>query len=147
MRKTLALAAVLATVSLAASGLTACSGASNTGHTTVADGVRFEYGLAPTAKPHTFRVNLTLADAKSGAAINDANVAISVYGPGYDGGDLVNLKRGETGGYGGEVVMPKAASYNLTFQVNRTTAPSAMAVFAALPPAAVASADPAAPPH
>ena len=128
----LAAAAVLAT---------ACGSGPNPGHSAVADGVKFDYALAPAAaanSPHAYRLTLNLADAATGAAIDDANVAVNVFGPGYDGSELVNLSKGAAaaGGYGGDVLMPQAGAYRLTFQVNRKPpAASAVAVFEARPPA------------
>jgi hypothetical protein len=127
-----------ATALVAAAALAGCAPSANPGHATVADGVKFDYALgqpASAATPHTYRLSLKLADAATGSAIDDANVAVGVYGPGYDGGDLVNLKRAE-GAYGGEVVLPKAGAYRLTFQVNRKApAKSAVAIFETHPPA------------
>ena len=129
----------LAAVALAApAALLACAPGAHPGKSAVADGVKFDYALAQPASaatPHTYRLRVTLADAATGSAIDDANVAVGVYGPGYDGSDLVNLKRdGEA--YAGEVVLPKAAAYRLTFQVNRKApAASAVAVFETEPPA------------
>jgi hypothetical protein len=122
----------------AAASLSACAPSANRGPSAVADGVKFDYALAQPAAagaPHTYRLSVKIADAATGSAIDDANVAVNVYGPGYDGSDLVNLKRdGEA--YAGEVVMPKAAAYRLTFQVNRKApAASAVAVFETQPPA------------
>jgi hypothetical protein len=122
----------------AAAALAACAPSANPGHSTVADGVKFDYALAQPATasaPHTYRLSVKIADAATGSKIDDANVAVDVYGPGYDGSDLVNLKRdGEA--YAGEVVMPKPAPYRLTFQVNRKApAASAVAVFETQPPA------------
>jgi hypothetical protein len=125
-------------IALAAAALAGCAPGANPGHSAVADGVRFDYALAPAASasaPHTYRLSVKISDAATGSRIDDANVAVGVFGPGYDGSDLVNLKRtGEA--YAGEVVMPKAAAYRLTFQVNRRPpAASAVAVFQTAPPA------------
>jgi hypothetical protein len=122
----------------ATAALAACAPSANPGHAAVADGVKFDYALdqpASAAAPHTYRLSLKLADAATGSAIDNANVAVGVYGPGYDGSDLVNLKRaGEA--YDGEVVLPKAGAYRLTFQVNRKApAKSVVAIFEAHPPA------------
>jgi hypothetical protein len=121
-----------------ATALAACAPSANPGHAAVADGVRFDYALgqpASAAAPHTYRLSLKLADAATGSKIDDANVAVGVFGPGYDGGDLVNLKRaGEA--YDGDVVLPQAAAYRLTFQVNRKApAKSVVAIFETRPPA------------
>ncbi|MBS0334612.1 MAG: hypothetical protein JSS35_17725 [Proteobacteria bacterium] len=128
-------AAKTSLAALAAAGLlSACTAAPNTGTMAVSDGLRFDYRLSAGGAAHSYRIAMTLADAKSGAPVRDANVAVVVSGPGYSGDDLVNLRRAEGGGYGGEVVLPKPAQYRLTFQVNRATAPSAQAVFTAWPP-------------
>jgi hypothetical protein len=122
----------------AAAALAACGPSAHPGRSATADGVKFDYALVrpnDAAAPHTYRLRVTIADAASGTRIDDANVAVGVYGPGYDGSDLVNLKRdGEA--YAGEVVMPQPAAYRLTFQVNRKApAASAVAVFETQPPA------------
>lgn len=122
---------------LAAAG--ACAPQPNAGRMAVVDDVRFDYVLQPAGAPHAYQVNLNLSDPKTGAPIRKANVAVNVFGPGYSG-DLVNLKRNAGGGYDGQVTLPQAASYKLTFQVNRAPAPSAEAVFAVTPPSQVASA-------
>ncbi|MGZ3375615.1 MAG: hypothetical protein ACXU8S_03365 [Phenylobacterium sp.] len=126
-----------------AATLAACAPGANTGRTAVSDEVKFDYTLSPTAKPHDYRLALKLADAKSGAAIQDANVALSLFGPGYPGGTLINLHR-EPGGdaagggamvYAADVGLPQAANYQLTFQVNRPPpAKSAEAIFQSAPP-------------
>src|SRR5581483_11909346 len=114
-------AAVAAAVALAA-----CAPTANLGRSAVTDGVKFDYALgAPdsAAAPHTYHLRLNLSDAATGSRIDNANVAVGVFGPGYDGSDLVNLKR-SGGVYTGDIVMPKkAASYRLTFQVNRKAPP------------------------
>ena len=130
--------ALAAAALFAVAALGACAPSANPGHAAVADGVRFDYALGPpasAARPHTFRINLNLSDPATGTKIDDANVAVSVFGPGYDASDLVNLRR-EGGGYAGDVVMPKRAAYRLTFQVNRKLpASSAVAIFETQPPA------------
>jgi hypothetical protein len=128
----------VAAIALGAAALTACAPGANTGRSGTADGVTFDYALAPATSataPHTYRLSVRIADAASGAKIDDANVAVGVFGPGYDGSDLISLKRdGEA--YAGEVVMPKPAAYRLTFQVNRKApAASAVAIFETKPPA------------
>jgi hypothetical protein len=122
----------------AVAALAACAPGANSGRSAVADGVKFEYALAPPASaatPHTYRLSLKISDAGTGSSIDNANVAVGVFGPGYDGSDLVNLKRdGEA--YAGEVVLPKSDAYRLTFQVNRKPpAASAVAVFETKAPA------------
>lgn len=117
--------------------LASCAPSVNRGHSAVADGVRFDYAIGRPASgsaPHTYRMSLTISDAATGSKIDNANVAADVFGPGYDSSDLVNLKRdGEV--YAGDVIMPKAAAYRLTFRVNRKSpAPSALATFEAQPP-------------
>lgn len=125
---------------LAAAALAACAPGANTGRSAVADEVRFDYSLSPTAKPHDYRLALKLAEAKSGAAIGNANVALSLFGPGYPGGTLINLHREADAGagavvYAANVDLPQAETYQLTFQVNRPApAQSAQAVFQAAPP-------------
>jgi hypothetical protein len=101
-----------------------------TGPATVADRVKFEYRLTPAPVKGDYHLSLAFADAKIGAAINDANLALSRLGPGYPGGTLLNLKRGASAsgsgsGYDLGLTLPQAASYQMTFQVNRTTEPSA----------------------
>lgn len=111
----------------------ACAPAAYTGPSAEADGVGFSYRLAPGAAPGSYRVRLTLKDAKSGAPIPNAAVALKVYGPGIDGDGLVNLKHdpaSATPAYVADVRLAQAASYRLTFQVNRPApATSAQATF------------------
>jgi hypothetical protein len=133
----------LAAAALAAALLAGCAPGPATGRSAVADGVKFDYALAPRSVAEgggagAYHLTLALADAKTGARINDANVAVNLYGPGIDGETLVNLAKdaGGPGGYGADVALPQAASYRLTFQVNRPQAPSAQAVFTAQRPAA-----------
>lgn len=119
--------------------LGACVPPANTGHSVVADEVKFDYTLSPTEKPHDYHLALTLTDPKTGTAIRDANVALALDGPGYPGGTLINLRRDAGGApvYAAEVGLPQAANYLLTFQVNRPApAKSAAASFQAAPPAA-----------
>ena len=60
---------------------------------------------------------------------------MNVFGPGFDGGTSVNLVEGTVGSYSGDITLPKAAAYNLTFQANRKApAPSAQAVFSVTRP-------------
>ena len=131
-------AIAVALISVGATPLVGCAPAANPGHSAVADGVRFDYALAQpvsASAPHTYRLSVKLSDAATGSKIDDASVAVGVFGPGYDGSDLVNLKHaGE--GFVGEVVMPKAAPYRLTVQVSRKPpAGSAMTIFETAPPA------------
>jgi hypothetical protein len=117
----------------AALGTAACAPAAGTRRAAVADGVKFEYGLKPVADAkaaHTYHVDLTLTDAETGAQVPHATVALNLFGPGEPGA-LVNLTEASAGAYGGEVSLPQAATYNLTFQVNRAPAPSAQVLFAA----------------
>jgi hypothetical protein len=130
-------AGLVAAAALSAVLVAACAAAPNAGRTAVADGVRFDYALAPKAGAGAYHLTLALADAKTGAAVSDANVAVDVYGPGVESGTLINLTKdaGATPAYGADVALPQAASYRLTFQVNRPSAPSAQAVFSAQRPA------------
>ncbi len=133
-------AGFMAAAALSALIAVGCAAPPATGRTAVADGVKFNYALAPAGVPGTYHLTLALADAKTGAAINDANVAVDLYGPGIVGGStLVNLARSTDGpaAYGADVALPQVASYRLTFQVNRPApAPSAEVVFSAARPAA-----------
>jgi len=127
--KTLPLAAALA----AAMATAACAPAAVTGRSAVADGVKFEYGLKAVADAkaaHTYHVDLTLTDAKTGAQVPHATVALNLFGPGEPGA-LVNLTEASAGAYAGEISLPQAGAYNLTFQVNRAPAASAQVLFAA----------------
>jgi hypothetical protein len=129
-------AVVAAAAALMAAG---CAPGPTPGRSAVADGVRFDYALGPQTSAGTYRLTLALADAKTGVAIDDANVAVDIYGPGIDGGStLVNLTKAEgpPSGYVAEAPLPQAASYRLTFQVNRRMAPGAQAVFTTTRPAA-----------
>jgi hypothetical protein len=130
--------ALCAAASAAMLLLAGCAPGAITAHTAVSDGVKFDYALtaAPAGGAGAYRVTLNLADAKTGAVIKDADVAVDVTGPGIDGDALVNLKTDAASPYGGEVALPQAASYRLTFQVNRHTAPGAQAVFTTARPAA-----------
>jgi hypothetical protein len=118
----------------------ACAPEPTVGRTAVSDGVKFDYVLAPAAAgsaPGAYHLTLALADAKSGAAISDATVAVSLYGPGIEAeSNLVNLTHEAAGAtsYAADVALPKAASYRLTFQVNRPLAPGAQAVFSTARP-------------
>ena len=124
---------------IAALALAACAPSANTGRSAIADGVKFEYALTaapPGAAAHTYHVQLALSDPQSGARIPGATVALNLFGPGFDGGTLVNLPEGP-GGYAGDIALPEAASYRLTFQANRKApAPSAVAIFTMDRPAA-----------
>ena len=121
---------------LAALALAACAPQANTGRSAVADGVKFEYALAPGAKANgagAYHLTLALSDAKTGARIPDATVALDLFGPGYPGGTQVSLEPAslpQGPGYGADISLPQAASYRLTFQANRKApAPSAVAIF------------------
>ncbi len=119
--------------------LSSCAPAANTGPTAVADGVRFDYALASAGASDLFHVTLTLADAKSGAQITDATVAMNLFGPGYPGGTLVSLNKvtGAHVTYVADVALRQSADYQLTFQVNRPPpADSAQVAFTATRPAA-----------
>lgn len=105
----------------------------------MSDGVRFDYALTPSGAAGAagaYHVTLELADAKTGAAIKDASVAVDVIGPGIDGDSLVNLKGDAASPYAGEVTLPQKADYRLTFQVNRHSVPGAQAVFTTPRPSA-----------
>ena len=125
---------------IAALALAACAPSANTGRSAVADGVKFEYALTPApdgAPAHTYHVQLALSDPQSGARIPGATVALNLFGPGFPGGTLVSLPEGAAGGYAGEIALPEAANYRLTFQANRKApAPSAVAIFTTDRPAA-----------
>lgn len=127
--KSLPMVAALA----AAMSLPACAPSANTGRSAVSDGVKFEYTLAPASgsqAAHTYHIRVALTDAATGARIPGATVALNLFGPGYPGGTSVNLGEEPNGGYSGDVSLPNAATYNLTFQANRKApAPSAQAVF------------------
>ena len=146
MRRQTRILAALATAGLL---LAACAPGPTTGSSAVADGVKFNYALAPTEKPGTYHLTLALADAANGTPITNANVALDLFGPGYPGGTLINLKRGVGADgaaaapgaappptYGVDVALPEAASYRMTFKVNRAAAGSAEAAFTAHRPAA-----------
>lgn len=128
-------------IGLAAAGLAlmACTPAAHTGPSAEADGVGFSYRLAEGSAPGRYQVLLTLKDAKSGKPIPDAAVALKIYGPGIDGDGLVNLKHDVADSapvYMADVRLPQAASYRLTFQVNRRApAASAQATFTTNPKA------------
>ena len=128
---------LLAALMLAAAS-PGCAPSASAGHTAASDGVKFDYAMTPVADPksaHGSHVVLDLSDAGTGAKIPGATVAVNVFGPGFDGGTSVNLVEGTVGSYSGDITLPKAAAYNLTFQANRKApAPSAQAVFSVTRP-------------
>lgn len=126
----------LALVALGAAG---CAPAAITARTAQSDGVMFVYSLSPATTPHHYQVAVALQDTHSGEAIEDAGVALGLYGPGVPGDELINLRHDRRSGapvYVGDVTLPQAANYRLTFQVNRPApAVSAQAVFSTPRPA------------
>src|SRR4051812_19006589 len=96
----------MATAAAMAALMASCAPGPTAGRSAVADGVRFDYALGPKTPAGTYPLTLALADAKTGAAIDDANVAVNLYGPGIDGADaLVNLTKaaGPPAGYVAQV--------------------------------------------
>ncbi|MBS0362328.1 MAG: hypothetical protein JSR98_13195 [Proteobacteria bacterium] len=120
-------------------GVSGCAPAAITARSAQSDGVTFAYNLSPAAAPHHYQVSLALQDAHSGKAIDDAGVAVGLHGPGITEDNLVNLRHDQRAGapvYVGDVALPEAATYRLTFQVNRKApAASAQATFATARPA------------
>ncbi len=119
-------------------GLASCAQTTFSGHTAKSDGVMFAYNLTPTATPHHYDVALELQDAATGQAIDDAGVALNMFGPGMSGDGLVSMHRNaqsHTPTYVANIDLPTAATYTLTFQVNRRApAPSAQATFSTARP-------------
>ena len=136
-RISLTLAAALAAT--LAGALIGCAPAAITAHSAKSDGVMFAYNLTPTPVAHRYKLQLDLKDAASGKAIDDAGVALDLVGPGLTEDGLVNLHRdpgASSPTYFGAVDLPEAATYRLTFQVNRRApAASAQAVFSTPRPA------------
>lgn len=121
--------------------LAACQPRASQASSQVADGLRFDYGVAPSEAvtqhptdhpeatmhqgplPHSYHVTLALFDAKSGARIDDARVALDLSGPGHGPGrmtmplDEMTINGAAT--YGGYVALPSAATYRMTFEVTR----------------------------
>lgn len=131
-------AAPFLTLALAAT-LAGCAPAAITARSAKSDGVDFAYNLSPTADAHHYKVELALKDAASAKPIDDAGVALDVYGPGVTGDSLINLHRDPSAPsptYVAAIDLPQAATYRLTFQVNRRApAQSAQAVFSTPRPA------------
>jgi hypothetical protein len=93
----------------AALALAACQPKAVEGPSQVAGGLRFDYGLAPSAQvaehpadlpegtmhrgplagPHAYHITLALFDAKTGVRVTDAQVTYAISGPGHPGvGDM-----------------------------------------------------------
>lgn len=131
----IALAAALAVTA----ALAGCAPTAITGRTAKSDGVMFAYSLSPAAAPHHYSVALALQDTASGEAIDNAGVALTLFGPGVAEDNLVNLHRDariQSPTYVADIDLPRAATYQLTFQVNRPApASSAQATFSTARPA------------
>jgi hypothetical protein len=139
-RRVLNAGAALLLLSGLATTLTACQPRASDAPTQVVDGLRFDYGVAPSAVvkmhpldhpeatmhqgplPGGYHIALAVSDAKSGARIDDAHVQLDLSGPGHPGHvtmplDLMTINGAAT--YGGDVALPSAAKYQLTFDVSR----------------------------
>jgi hypothetical protein len=149
--KSLQLGAVVAS----AVSLAACQPKAVEATSQVADGVRFEYGLASSAQvaghptdhpeasmhggplqgPDAYHITLALFDARSGSRIPDAQVTYEISGPGHPGvGDRpmqpMTINADVT--YGAYEVLPAAhAKYRIVFTAKRYGPPptSARAAF------------------
>lgn len=127
---------------VAAFALFGCQPATSEAQTQIVQGVQFAYGVVknevvlahpadhpertmhdgvPTG-PNTYHVVLTLQDAKTATRIKDADVTLSLAGPGHPGRvevALAPMGPADAFTYGGYVSLPSAAQYRLTFAVTR----------------------------
>jgi hypothetical protein len=123
--------------------LAACAPRATEGSSQVADGLEFDYGIVPsqTVGQHpsdhpeagmhggapqdrySYHVTLAVFDAKTRTRIDDAEVTLKLAGPGHGLGVVsMRLEPMAIAGamtYGGYVDLPKAARYDLTFEVAR----------------------------
>lgn len=119
--------------------LSGCGRAPSQTQSQVVAGLRFDYGVVPSAAvnehpsdhpertmhqgppvaPDSYHVVLALFDAKSGARIKDADVTLELSGPGHGVGrvtiPLQTMAQVADVTYGGYVTLPYSAKYRLTF--------------------------------
>ena len=138
------------TVLAVVAGLAACQPKAVEGSSQVADGVRFEYGLAPSQQvaahapghteaamhggplqaPNAYHITLALFDAKAGTRIKDAQVTYEISGPGHPGVGAMPMDPMTINGdvtYGAYEVLPTDATYRVTFTAKRYGPPSTTA--------------------
>jgi hypothetical protein len=132
----------LAVVVLAGATLSACAPRASEGQSQVVEGLKLDYGLvadqvvaghpadhpettmhggAPT-DPHSYHVVLSVADARSGQRVTDAEVSMDLSGPGHPGVNTSPMDPMTVNGqqtYGHYVVLPSEGPYQLKFEVRR----------------------------
>lgn len=121
-------AALLAAAALAAASLSACGEASR-GPTQTVEGLTFDFrpqriewddktGLRDTSG-HTYRIDLVLSDARTGARVRDAKVSVNILGLGHvPGASNVTMAPAPVGngpGFSRNIVFRYASTYRLTF--------------------------------
>lgn len=121
--------------------LAACSPRAEDGASQVVGGLKLDYGLVkpapglppashpdpamhgpPPADPNAYHVVLSVADAKTGQRITDAQAEMGISGPGHPGAGSVRMEPMTVNGqltYAGYVVLPAKGPYQLRFQVRR----------------------------
>jgi hypothetical protein len=144
----------LAAALLSSVVLAACQRHAVEGPSQIAGGIRFDYGLAPSAQvsqhpadhpeasmhggplvePHAYHITLSLLDAKTGARITDAEVTYEISGPGHPGVGAMPMQPMTVNSavtYGAYEVLPADAKYRITFTAKRYGPPptTAKAVF------------------
>lgn len=125
---------------VAALALGGCQPVTSEAQTQVVQGVEFAYGVVKSdavlahpadhserimhdgvpSGPDTYHVVLALRDAKAGRRLKDADVTLTLAGPGHPGRVVIALRpmdSTDTFTYGGYVALPSAAKYRLTFAV------------------------------
>jgi hypothetical protein len=134
-------AIALAAAVLAGAVLSACGPRASAGQSQVVEGLKLDYEIvaAQEVAAHStdraettmhggvptdprYHVVLSVADARSGQRITDAQVSMEVFGPGHPGVntsrmDPMTLNGQQT--YGQYVVLPLEGTYQLKFEVRR----------------------------
>ncbi len=124
-RATLLAGAIVTAVALAACGK------ANTGPTQTVEGLRFDFAAVRSdwinssghpyrdASGHTYRLDLAVSDARTGARIPDAKVSVSILGLGHPpGSSIVTMSPATVAGgpgYSHDIAFRYASSYRLTF--------------------------------
>jgi hypothetical protein len=131
-----------AIAALALAVVSACAPRASEAQSQVVEGLKLDYGLvadqtvaghpkdhseaamhggAP-VDPHGYHVVLSVADAKSGQRVSDAEVSMGLSGPGHPGTNVTAMDPMIVEGqqtYGHYVVLPSQGPYQLKFEVRR----------------------------
>lgn len=126
-RATLAAGALASAVAL-----TAC-GQASTGPAQTVEGLKFDFAAVRSdwinttghpyrdASGHTYRLDLALTDAKTGARVPDAKVSVNILGLGHPPGastvTMLPARVAGGAGYGRDIAFPDGSTYRLTFRV------------------------------